>query len=158
MGTTVDLRPDTHETFFYTYSPAMSCSDNCVNYMGQQWVEDNCQHCADIGLPTCDDGLQCCWGDELVPDPPVSFPRGEWTCFEMMMRANDPNVPNGVMAYWIDGQLAHQVDNMMWRTVDTLALNRAALQHYIPSSEADGHSNRIWFDDVVISTQPIGCD
>ena len=158
MGTTVDMSRDTHETFFYTYFPGMGCDSNCVDYMGQQWVEDNCQHCADIGMPTCEQELRCCWGDVFRPDPPVPFPVAQWFCFEMMVRANDPGVANGVMAYWIDGQLGHRVDTMMWRVIPELALNRVAIQHYITSSDAEGHSNRVWFDDVVVSTEPIGCD
>lgn len=158
IGATVESGRDTHESYFYSYYPGMSCDPNCADYMGLQWVQDNCQHCADIGMPTCDQGLTCCWGDTFRPDPPVAFPVGQWFCLEMTVRANDPSVPNGVMAYWINGQLGHRVDTMMWRTVPELALNRVSIQHYIPSSDADGHSNRVWFDDVVVSTEPIGCD
>lgn len=158
MGTTVDFEPDTHMSYFYTYFPGMECSTNCVDYMGQQWVEENCQHCADIGMPTCEQELRCCWGNEFHPAEPTAFPVGRWFCFEMMMQANDPNVPNGVMAYWVDGQLVQMVDSMMWRTVPELALNRVSLQHYITTSDADDHSNRVWFDDVVVSTERIGCD
>jgi hypothetical protein len=31
------------------------------------------------------------------------------------------------------------------------------LQHYLETSDAKNHSNQVWFDDVVVSTQPIGC-
>lgn len=157
MGATVDSKEDTHHTFFYTYHPEMSCGPDCVSYMGQQWVEGNCAHCTDIGMPTCEDQLQCCWGDEYAPDPPVAFPVGQWFCFEMMVKANTPNQHDGVMAYWIDGQLGHQVDDMMWRTVPELALNRASLQHYNETEDVGGHSNKAWFDDVVVSTARIGC-
>jgi hypothetical protein len=37
-------------------------------------------------------------------------------------------------------------------------LNRVRLQHYIESSDAGGHSNRVWFDDMVVSTSRIGCN
>ena len=58
----------------------------------------------------------------------------------------------------VDEQLIHQEDGMMWRTSPTLALNRIRIQHYITESDAGGHSNRVWFDDAVVSTEPIGCD
>lgn len=35
--------------------------------------------------------------------------------------------------------------------------NRTRLQHYITTGDAQGHSNVIWFDDVVVSTERIGC-
>jgi hypothetical protein len=47
---------------------------------------------------------------------------------------------------------------MLFRTSPTLAMNRARLQHYVTPEDAAGHSNVVWFDDVVVSTQPIGCD
>jgi len=75
----------------------------------------------------------------------------------MTMAANTPGQADGSMAYWVNGELAHQVTGMLWRTVPELALNRVRLQHYITAGDANGHSNRVWFDDVVVSTSPIGC-
>ncbi len=155
MGTTVDYKPDSRNSFFYTYFPDMSCDTRCERYMD---VETHCQQCSDKGLPTCTQQAQCCWGNGFEPEPAVPFPVGEWFCLEMMMQANTPGEEDGSMAYWINGELAHQVDNMLWRYSETLALNRVRLQHYITTSDAEGHSNRIWFDDVVVSTQRIGCE
>lgn len=154
MSTTVDHREGTHESFFYTYHPEMRCDTRCDRYAD---VGRICAECADKGLPTCDEQPQCCWGNHEEPDPPVAFPVGEWFCFEMTMRANTPGAHDGEMAYWIDDELAHRVDGMMWRTTERLALNRVRLQHYITESDAEGHANRVSFDDVVVSTERIGC-
>ena len=159
MGTTVDFRPDTHESFFYTYWPEMSCDTTCERYAD---VEQICADCAQKGLPTCDEQNQCCWGNSFSNAEPVVFPVGEWFCFEMMMRANDLGQANGEMAYWVNGVLAHRVDEnsptpIWWRSSPTLALNRVRLQHYITTEDAQGFSNRVWFDDVVVSTEAIGC-
>lgn len=154
MGTTVDHHPLTHESFFYSYSPDMRCDTSCDRYAD---VDRICADCAARGLPTCTEQPQCCWGNELEPATPRPFPLGRWFCFEMTMEANTPGVADGSMAYWIDGELGHEVGSMRFRESPTLALNRARLQHYITSSDADGHSNRVWFDDVVVSTEPIGC-
>ena len=154
MGTTVDFHQDTHESFFYTYHPGMSCDTNCGNYADVQAI---CDECASKGLPTCTEQPQCCWGNHFARDPPVAFPVGEWFCFEMTMAANTPGQADGSMAYWVNGELAHEVTGMLWRTVPELALNRVRLQHYITAGDANGHSNRVWFDDVVVSTSPIGC-
>jgi len=32
------------------------------------------------------------------------------------------------------------------------------LQHYLTTEDAAGHSNRVWFDDMVVSTERIGCE
>ncbi len=155
MGTTVDFKEDTHESHFYTYSPDMSCDTNCGNYMDVAAV---CEECASKGLPTCDDQQQCCWGNHFGPSTPHYFPVGEWFCLEMMMKANTPGQIDGEMAYWVGDQLIYQQGGMMWRTISDLALNRIRVQHYITESDANGHSNRAWFDDVVVSTERIGCD
>jgi len=160
MGTTVDFAENTHQSFFYTYWPEMSCDTSCDRYMD---VDQVCQDCADKGLPTCDQQPQCCWGNHFTPDPPVAFPVGDWFCFEMMMQANTVGERDGVMAYWVNDVLALRVDEnsptpIWWRTSPTLALNRVRLQHYIETEDAGGFSNRVWFDDVVVSTERIGCD
>ncbi|MBD3397112.1 MAG: hypothetical protein GF418_15940 [Chitinivibrionales bacterium] len=74
----------------------------------------------------------------------------------MMMKANTVGMHDGEMAYWVNDSLIHHVDTMMWRTSPTLAMNRVRVQHYITTSDAEGFSNRVWFDDVVVSTQRIG--
>lgn len=159
MGTTVDFHSGTHESFFYTYFPEMSCDTRCERYAD---VEAICAGCLDRGLPTCEEQPQCCWGNEFAPDPPAAFPVDRWFCLELMMRANstDGTTANhdGEMAYWVDGTLVHRVDGMAWRTSPTLALNRARLQHYIETEDAEGFSNRVWFDDVVVASEPIGCE
>ncbi|MBW1811712.1 MAG: hypothetical protein JRJ87_26220 [Deltaproteobacteria bacterium] len=160
MGTTVDFSEDTHESHFYSYWPEMSCDTRCERYMD---VEQVCQDCEDKGFPTCTEQNQCCWGNHFSADQPVYFPVGEWFCFEMMMQVNDIGQQNGVMAYWLNGELAHRVDEnspipIWWRTSPTLTLNRVRLQHYITTEDAEGFSNRVWFDDVVVSTEYIGCE
>ena len=155
MGTTVDFKKDTHETFFYTYYPSMNCDSgsSCANYADPQAI---CDGCAKKDMP-CTNGLECCWGNHFAPDTPVALPVGKWFCLEMMMRPNDVGQSNGEMAYWIDGTLGHRTNGMRWREVDTLQLNMVRLQHYITTEDAKGFSNKIWFDDVVVSTERIGC-
>ena len=155
MGTTVDFKDKSHETFFYTYSPDMKCDPgaSCAKYADPQKI---CDGCAAKGMP-CDQGLECCWGNHYAPSTPVALPVGKWFCLEMMMKQNDLGQANGEMAYWIDDQLAHRETTMLWRKDSKLQLNSVGLQHYITTSDAGGHSNKVSFDDVVISTQRIGC-
>jgi hypothetical protein len=155
MGTTVDYEAGTRNSFFYTYHPEMTCDTRCDRYAD---VAAICAGCEMRGLPTCDEQPQCCWGENLGPEPPVPFEVDRWFCLEMSMQANTPGEHDGQMAYAIDGVEIHRVTGMLWRTSPTLALNRVRLQHYITSEDAEGHSNRVWFDDLVVSTAPIGCD
>lgn len=154
-GTTVDFEADSHDSYFYTYFPEMSCDSAsvCDSYDDAQAV---CDGCAARGLP-CTNGLECCWGNEFYPSPHVAFPKDQWFCLEMMMKVNAVGQKDGEMAYWVDGVLATEKKDMGFRTASALQLNMARLQHYNETSDVNGHSNRVWFDDVVVSTERIGC-
>ncbi len=156
MGTTVDFKATSHETFFYTYSPDMKCESGtkCDTYADSKAI---CDGCAKKDM-ACTNGPECCWGNHFTPTPAVALPKGKWVCLEMMMKANDVGQKNGEMAYWLDGKLAHEETTMMWRTTKDLGLNMVRLQHYLTTSDAKDHSNQARFDDVVVSTDPIGCN
>ncbi len=151
-GTRVDLNSD-HELFFYTYHPDMNC--DAGGYCSGAYAQQICDGCADRDMP-CTDGLECCWGNHFNPEPPVVVPTETWTCLEMMMTINTPGVADGSMAFWVDDVLAHETGGLRFRDVPELQLNRAMLEHYIDVGDTD-HPNRAWFDDVVVSTERIGC-
>lgn len=156
-GTTVD----THEIvdgelpgqpFFYTYHPDMNCDpgDSCANYADPQEI---CDGCAAKGLP-CEMGLECCWGENYdVDDAELSLVADTWYAFETRVRANTPGVADGEMALWIDGVMVGQRSGIRWRDDASLLLNHVIVWNYYPESQA-AHS--IWFDNLVISTAPIG--
>jgi hypothetical protein len=167
-GTTLDFNRQ-RELFFYTYYPEMRCDSG--GYCSGDYARRICQGCAQKNMP-CRNRLECCWGNHFGPQPPVILERGRWVCLEMHMRLNTPGQArllqrgqarllqrgqaDGSMSFWVDGQPAHEQTGMHWRDVPELQLNKAWLQHYIAGGDAD-QSNRIWFDDVVVSTQRIGC-
>ena len=156
-GTTVDTRVVTDgelpgQPFFYTYHPAMNCDpgDSCANYADPQAI---CDGCADRGLP-CEMGLECCWGENLdISDPSVSLVADTWYAIETMVAANTPGVADGEMTLWIDGVEIGHHDGILWREDPTLQLNHFIVWNYYPEAEV---AHRIWFDALVISTEPIG--
>ncbi|MFO7563642.1 MAG: MYXO-CTERM sorting domain-containing protein [Enhygromyxa sp.] len=151
-GTTLDFDSD-HELFFYTYFPGMNCDSG--GYCSGDYAQNICDGCAQKDMP-CENGLECCWGNHFAPDPPVVLAKDEWVCLELHMRINTPGEADGTMAFWVDEELALEQTGMHWRDVEELQLNKAWLQHYIASGDAD-QPNRVWFDDVVVSTERIGC-
>jgi MYXO-CTERM domain-containing protein len=151
-GTTLDFN-ENRELFFYTYFPEMNCDSG--GYCSGQYVQDICDGCASKDMP-CTNGLECCWGNHFGPEPPLVLPRDEWVCLEIMMQLNTPGETDGVMAFWMNDELGHEQTGMRWRDDPNLQLNKAWLQHYIASGDAD-QSNRVSFDDVVVSTERIGC-
>lgn len=151
-GTRVDLNPD-HELFFYTYYPDMNCDSG--GYCSGDYAQGICDGCAGIGMP-CSNGPECCWGNHFSPDVPVVLPTEEWTCLEMSMELNTPGVADGSMTFWVDDVLGHEATGIRWRDGADLQLNRAMLEHFIDPGDTD-HPNQAWFDDVIVSTERIGC-
>ncbi|MFN2251197.1 MAG: Dickkopf N-terminal cysteine-rich domain-containing protein [Anaerolineae bacterium] len=151
-GTTLDFNRD-HELFFYTYFPDMRCDRG--GYCSGDYAQQICDGCAGKDMP-CTSGLECCWGNHFGPEEPVVLETGRWVCLELHQRLNTPGGADGEMSFWVDGELAHRQTGMDWRDVSELGLNKAWLQHYIAAGDAD-QSNQVWFDDVVVSTERIGC-
>ncbi len=151
-GTTLDFNAR-RELFFYTYFPDMRCDSG--GYCSGETARQICEGCAAKNMP-CRNRQECCWGNHFSSDPPILLPRDEWVCLEIHMRLNTPGVADGVMEYWINGALGHRQEGMLWRHTAELQLNKAWLMHYIAGGDAD-QSNRVWFDDVVVSTERIGC-
>ncbi len=156
-GTTVDTRvvDDGNvpgQPFFYTYHPEMNCDpgDTCANYADPQMI---CDGCAAKGLP-CENGLECCWGENLdIDDPSITMGADTWYAMETMVVANTPGEADGEMSLWIDGVLVGHHDGIRWRDDPALLLNHFIVWNYYPETEVP-HS--IWFDDLVLSTEPIG--
>jgi hypothetical protein len=152
-GTTLDFNQN-HELFFYTYHPDMNCDSG--GYCSGQYAQDICDGCATKDMP-CENGNECCWGNHFSTQPQLVLPRGQWVCLEMMQKINTPGQADGEMAYWMDGELGHHQMGMHWRDVAELQLNKVWVQHYIANGDTD-QENPIWWDDIVVSTAPIGCD
>jgi hypothetical protein len=161
-GATVDSRETVEgelpgEPFFYSYFPDMSCDAGniCQNYADPAAI---CQGCANRGLP-CENGLECCWGNhfDLNQGIPVSMEQERWYAVETMIKANSVSLgegsPDGEMALWIDGVLVAHHTGMLWRHTEDLLLNHFIVWNYFPEAT---QTYRIWFDNLVISTFPIG--
>jgi hypothetical protein len=161
-GTTIDSRKvvDSEfpgEPFFYTYFPDMGCDSgtSCANYADPVAI---CDQCAARGLP-CESGPECCWGNHfnLNQGSPVSMHQDRWYAVETMVQANSVvggvGQHDGVMGLWIDGTLVAHYTGMLWRHTDELHLNHFIVWNYFPEAT---QSYRIWFDNLVIATVPIG--
>ena len=72
---------------------------------------------------------------------------------EMMLKANDPGANNGEQAFWIDGVLIGHFKNIIWRFTNDLKINSFTIGLYIHDNEK---TNRIWYDDIIVSTGYIG--
>jgi hypothetical protein len=79
--------------------------------------------------------------------------RGVWYCYEFMVKINDLGLPNGEVAFWIDGQLKGRFTNLFIRSVDRLKINETAL---ILGAVQSTRVNKKWYDNVVVARRYIG--
>ena len=97
------------------------------------------------------------WGNMLMPVPEERFvpPRDRWLCVEQRVQLNDPERADGELAVWLDGALYMHWRGIRWRSSEAVRLARIALDLYVHSSR---QVNRVWYDDVVVSTGYVGTD
>jgi hypothetical protein len=93
------------------------------------------------------------WGNAYRPKKKFLIERGRWYCMEMMVKANTDNKKDGEQAFWIDGKLIGHFKEIRWRSTDKLKINCFWLLLYVHDSKK---VNKVYFDDVVISTDYIG--
>lgn len=95
------------------------------------------------------------WGNMLGPqtEQRIVPPRGQWTCFELMLRANEVGEADGELAAWIDGKLYVHYTGLRWRKGADVLLKRFGLDVYVHRAE---RANVVWYDDLVVSTGYVG--
>lgn len=122
----------------------------------------------------CSDPNGSCWGDSIpcmlsdiycnrapslrVTTYPPALEHEKWYCVEMMINAGDPvdsqAQANGVLDMWIDNLEIGPWHNMWFRTAASVKINHFWLGLF---HHADHSVEGIKFDDVVVSTNRIGC-
>jgi hypothetical protein len=93
------------------------------------------------------------WGNQFFPARRFLPARGQWHCFEIMLRVNDVDRENGEQAAWIDGKLYAHFIGIEWRKSDQVRIKRMTLGVYIHDNPK---RNVVHFDDVALSTGYIG--
>lgn len=122
------------------------------------------------------------WGQSLRPLEPIRTAKGKWQCVELGVQLNsEPGAHDGELALWVDGALAMRIvkgvrrgpwsgmgfevlqeggepfEGFLWRTSLELQLNFFWLLHYVTDrTYRDAKTHRVWFDDIVVATEPIG--
>jgi len=82
---------------------------------------------------------------------------GLWYCIEAHVKLNDsdPEIANGLQEYWIDGQLEARNDGLNFvKCWDDYGINAIYFENY--SNSGSPVVQERYFDNIVVSTQPIG--
>ena len=82
--------------------------------------------------------------------------RGTWHCIEARVRLNDAGASNGVFQLWIDGVLAAGRTDLNWvGSYSAYGINAVFFENYWNAGSPVVQDR--FFDNIVVSTQPIGC-
>ena len=80
---------------------------------------------------------------------------GRWVCVESRVKVNTPGKKDGVFNLWIDGKLEASHTDLDWHgTWDAYAINAVCIENYWNQGATKREAR--YFDNFVISTQPIG--
>lgn len=81
----------------------------------------------------------------------------QWRCVEAHVVLNTPGAADGVFEFWVDGALENGAYDLDWRgTWADYGINLVTLENLWPGGAPTDLERSI--DDLVISTEPIGCD
>ncbi|HEY5925768.1 MAG TPA: hypothetical protein VIV11_28975 [Kofleriaceae bacterium] len=94
------------------------------------------------------------FGPDFVMRPNFTPELGRWYAFEVMLRANTPNMRNGRVTCWVDGQIVADFPNLRLRDVETLKIDRFGISLHFGSNPTI--ATRKWYDNVVAATEYIG--
>ena len=79
-----------------------------------------------------------------------------WYCIEAHVRLNNPGQSNGIQEFWIDGQLeARRTGLNFVGTYTAYGINAIFFENYWNAGSPKQQER--YFDNIVVSTQPIGC-
>jgi hypothetical protein len=80
----------------------------------------------------------------------------KWTCIEVHMKLNTPGKADGVLGFSVNGRQQAQATTVNFRgNYTTYGINAITLEGWINPGAPQVQYR--WFDNFVVSTQPIGC-
>jgi hypothetical protein len=104
------------------------------------------------------------WGDDYRPQPGErkAIEVGRWYCLErhMKLNATDPLTADGVEELWVDGERVLRRDGLCFRRAPGLRITVFELEvyyHGLPERYTAEKPITVYFDNVVIATERIGC-
>ena len=93
------------------------------------------------------------FGPYFVPRPNFVPLRNRWYCYELMVKANTAGRRDGRAAFWIDGKLIADFQNLRMRDINTLKIDRVQLTL---QAKTCARLTRKWYDNLVVAKSYIG--
>ena len=93
------------------------------------------------------------FGNYFVPRPNFIPLRNRWYCYELMVKANTAGQRDGRAAFWIDGKLIADFQNLRMRDINSLQIDRVQLGLHAKTCP---RVTRKWYDNLVVAKSYIG--
>jgi hypothetical protein len=93
------------------------------------------------------------FGPYFVPRPNFVPLWDRWYCYELMVKANTAGQRDGRTAFWIDGKLIADFQNLRMRDINTLKIDRVQLSLHAGTCL---RLTRKWYDNLVVAKSYIG--
>lgn len=93
------------------------------------------------------------FGPYFVPRANFIPQRDRWYSYEFMVKANTAGQRDGRVAYWIDGVLMADFQNVRVRDISTLKIDQIQLELH---SQSSSRVNKKWYDNLVVAKSYIG--
>src|SRR6266480_6262845 len=90
---------------------------------------------------------------DFVARPNFNVPRGQWFCYEFMVKTNDIGQNNGEIKVWKDGIVVADFPDLFIRSIPDLMIDAVRLVFHADHSE---QVNKLWWDNIVIARSYIG--
>jgi hypothetical protein len=94
------------------------------------------------------------FGPEFVERQNVIQELDRYYCYEYMVKANTPGERDGRIAFWLDGVLLADFQNLRLRDIASLKIDRFGLSFHI-GQNPNGETKK-WYDNVVAARSYIG--
>ncbi len=94
------------------------------------------------------------FGPDFVSRKDVVPELDRWYCHELMLKANTAGKRDGRIAFWLDGKLIADFQNLRLRDVDSLKIDRFNVGLHVGPIEHE--ATKKWYDNVVAATSYIG--
>jgi len=86
--------------------------------------------------------------------------RGKWYCVELMLKNNTPGRKDGQITASLDGTQIGKIEKLRFRDVSAVKIRRFTVENYFGGnnvSDTSPKDQRLYIDNYVVSTKPIGC-
>jgi len=94
------------------------------------------------------------FGPDFIKRPNFTPEFDQWYCYELMVQANTPGQRDGRIAFWVDGVLTADFQNIRFRELESIKIDKFSFGFHARSNPKQETS--VWYDHIVIADSYIG--